>query len=166
MTINVRPATAADLPALATLFHEMEVHYDGPAAAPPESVIREALARHVFARESRVDLLVAEAGSRLLGFAFLSTLFPAAHCTPALFLKDIFVSAGERSRGVGLALMRAVARLAAARNCSRINWNTARDNAAALAFYAKLGARPWDDVVSLRLDGPALARLASEGNGD
>jgi GNAT superfamily N-acetyltransferase len=92
-------------------------------------------------------------------------LFPAARCTPALFLKDLFVSAGARSRGVGLALMRAVARLAVDRGCSRINWNTARDNAGALAFYARLGARPWDDVVSLRVDGAALARLAGEGDG-
>jgi len=155
-------ATAADLPALAALFREMEAHYDGPAAAPAEAEIVAALQRHVFAPEARVDLLVAEAGGRLLGFAFASMLFPAARCTPALFLKDIFVSAGDRSRGVGRALMRAVARLAASRGCSRINWNTARDNAAALAFYAKLGARPWDNVISLRVDGPALARLADE----
>lgn len=161
MAIDVRPATVADLPALVALFHEMEVHYDGPAA-PAETVIRAALERHVFAPEARIDLLVADAGGRLLGFAFLSTLFPAAHCTPALFVKDIFVSARERSHGVGRALMRAVARLALARGCSRVNWNTARDNAAALAFYARLGARPWDDVVSLRLDGAALARLAEQ----
>ena len=161
MTIDVRPATAADLPALVALFHEMEVHYDGPAAAPAEAVIRAALERQVFAPEARIDLLVAESGDGLLGLAFLSTLFPAAHCTPALFVKDIFVSPGARSRGVGRALMRAVARLAVARGCSRVNWNTARDNAAALAFYARLGARPWDDVVSLRLDGAALARLAA-----
>ena len=162
MTITTRLATAADLPALAALFREMEVHYDGPAAAPAEAEIVAALQRHVFAPEARVDLLVAEAGGRLLGFAFASMLFPAARCTPALFLKDIFVSAGDRSRGVGRALMRAVARLAASRGCSRINWNTARDDAAALAFYAKLGARPWDNVISLRVDGPALARLADE----
>lgn len=161
MTIDVRPATAADLPALVALFHEMEVHYDGPAAAPAAAVIHAALERHVFAPEARIDLLVADAAGRLLGLAFVSTLFPAAHCTPALFVKDIFVSAGARSRGVGRALMRAVARLAVARGCSRVNWNTARVNAAALAFYARLGARPWDDVVSLRLDGAALARLAA-----
>lgn len=47
--------------------------------------------------------------------------------------------------------------------CSRVNWNAARDNAGALAFYAGLGARRWDNVVSLRLDGPALVGLAGEG---
>ena len=161
MTLIVRPATAADLPALVALFHEMEVHYDGPAAAPSAAEIRTALERHVFARESRIDLLVAEAEGRLLGFAFVSTLFPAQRCTPALFLKDIFVSADARSRGVGRALMRAIAGLAVSRGCSRINWNASHDNATALAFYAKLGARPWDNVVSLRIDGAALAQLAA-----
>jgi GNAT superfamily N-acetyltransferase len=165
MTITVRSATVADLPALVPLFREMEVHYDGPAVAPSGAEIRAALERHVFARESRIDLLVAEADGRLLGFAFLSTLFPAQRCTPALFLKDIFVRADARSRGVGRALMRAVAGLAVSRGCSRINWNTARDNAAALAFYAGLGARPWDAVVSLRVDGLALAKLAGERDG-
>src|SRR5262245_5721319 len=111
MTIATRPATPADLPALVALFREMEVHYDGPAAAPAEAEIRAALARHVFAPEARVELLVAEGEGRLLGLAFISTLFPAARCTTALFLKDIFVSAEARSRGVGRALMRAVARL-------------------------------------------------------
>src|SRR5215470_783666 len=121
MSIDIRPATPADLPALTALFREMEVHYGGPAAAPMETEIRAALERHVFAPEARVDLLVAEAAGRLLGFAFLSTLFPAQRCTPALFLKDIYVSAGARSRGVGRALMVAAARLAVARGCSRIN---------------------------------------------
>lgn len=162
MTIATRPAKPADLAALTALFREMEVHYDGPAAAPTEAEIRAALERHVFAPEARTELLVAEVDGRLLGFAFISTLFPAARCTPALFLKDIFVSGNERSRGVGRALMRAIARLAVTRGCSRINWNADRDNAAALAFYAKLGARPWDNVLSLRIDGPALARLADE----
>jgi len=43
----------------------------------------------VFAPDSRIDLLVAEAGGRLLGFAFVSRWFPAARCTPALFLRHL-----------------------------------------------------------------------------
>ena len=165
MTIDVRPATAADLPALAALFHEMEVHYDGPAAAPPAAEIRAALERHVFAPDSRVDLLVAEAGGRLLGFAFVSTLFPAARCTPALFLKDIFVSAGERSQGVGRELMRAVARLAVAPRLQPGQLERGPRQYRRSRLLRPLGARPWDGVVSLRLDGAALARLADEGDG-
>jgi GNAT superfamily N-acetyltransferase len=158
---KVRLATANDLPALSTLVHEMEVHYE-QSAAPSEAAVRAALERHVFAAGSAIDVLVAEHDGQLLGLASVSMLFPADLLAPALFMKDIFVGAAFRSRGVGKALMRAVARLAVARGCSRINWNTGRTNSAALAFYARLGARPWEDIVTLRLDGEAMTRLAAE----
>jgi GNAT superfamily N-acetyltransferase len=153
----------ADLPALTALFHEMEVYYEG-AAAPGEAAVRSALERHVFAADSAIHVLVAEGDERLLGFASASLLFPAAMLAPALFLKDIFVTAGARSRGVGTTLLRAVARLAVARGCTRVNWNTGRDNTAALALYRRIGARVWEDVVHLRVDGDALARLAAEAD--
>jgi hypothetical protein len=52
--------------------------------------------------------------------------------------------------------------LAVVRGCSRINWNADRSNATALAFYARIGARIWEDGLTLRLDGDAMARLAAE----
>ena len=162
MTIATRLATAADLPALAALFHEMEAHYEG-AAAMSEAAARDALQREVFAGQGRIDVLVAEAGDRLLGFAFVSTLFPARAGTSALFMKDIFVTAGARSRGVGRALMRAVARLAGSRGCHHVAWNAEQANDRARAFYAGLGARQRNDMVILRLDRATLAKLADEG---
>lgn len=163
MAITVRLATATDLPALVPLFREMELHYEGPAAMS-EAAIRVSLERRVFAAEACAAALVAEEARRLLGYAFVSPLFPAHAGTPALFMMDIFVSAGERSRGVGRALMRAVARRAAASGCSQVSWAVERKNASALAFYASLGARPREDLVHMRLDGAALARLAADGD--
>jgi GNAT superfamily N-acetyltransferase len=162
MAITVRLATAADLPALVPLFREMEVHYEG-SAAMSEAAIRSALERRVFAAEACASALVAEDARRLLGYAFVSPLFPARAGTPALFMMDIFVSARERSRGVGRALMQAVARRAATSGCSRVSWAVERNNASALAFYASLGARPREELVHMRLDGAALARLAADG---
>lgn len=164
MSLRVRLATPADLPALAGLLHEMEIHYEG-AAALAEGVARLALERHVFGAAAGIEILLAEADGRAVGLAFLSPLFPAQDLTPALFLKDIFVSESARLRGVGTALLRATARRALARGCHRVNWNAARDNAAAMAFYAKVGARLWDEVACLRLDGDALARLAAADDG-
>src|SRR5262249_56645538 len=96
MAITVRLATAADLPALAALVREMELHYEGPAAMS-EAAIRSALERRVFAAEACASALVAEEALRLLGYAFVSPLFPAQAGTPALFMMDLFVTASERS---------------------------------------------------------------------
>jgi ribosomal protein S18 acetylase RimI-like enzyme len=160
----VRLATADDLPALTALCHEMEQHYDGHASVG-EDVVREALKEQLFGARRGIDVLVAEADGNLLGLATVSMIFPAARFAPALFMKDIFVSAGVRSCGIGTALLRAVARLAVDRGCSRVDWSAARDNVAALAFYRRLGARVSETAVAFRLDGEAMARLAA-GSGD
>jgi GNAT superfamily N-acetyltransferase len=157
----VRLATAADLPALTALCHEMERHYDGPVAVG-EDAVRQALERQVFGARSGIEILVAEADGALLGLATLATVFPADRFAPALLMKDIYVTASARSRGVGAALLRTVARLAADRGCSRVNLKAPRDKAAALAIYRRLGARVAEEAVVLRLDGDAMARLAAE----
>lgn len=159
MTLNVRLATAADLPALVALFHEMEVQYEG-AAAMSEAAVQSALERRVFA-EACASALIAEEARRLLGYAFVCPLFPAQAGAPALFIMDIFVSASERSRGVGRALMQAIARRAAAGGYIRVSWAVRRNNARALAFYASLGASQREELVLMRLDGDALAQLAA-----
>ena len=161
MTIETRQATAADLPALTALFREMEVHYEGPAAMS-EAAIRSSLERRVFADEPCASALIAEEAGRLLGYAFTCPLYPAPAGKPALFVMDIFVSAAERSRGVGRALMQAVARRAAAGGYSRVSWAVQRANADARAFYASLGATQREELVLMRLDGAALTRLAGE----
>jgi ribosomal protein S18 acetylase RimI-like enzyme len=158
---TIRLATAADLPALTALCHEMERHYDGSAAVGEEAV-RRALKQQVFAGRSGPEVLVAEADGALLGLATVSIVFPADRFAPALFMKDIYVTASARSRGIGTALLRAVARHAVDRGCSRVNWTAARDNTAALAFYRRLGARVSESAVVLRLDGDAMAQLAAE----
>ena len=163
MTITVHLATAADLPLLVPLYREMEVQYEG-LAAMSEAAIRSALERQVFAAEASASALVAEEARRLLGYAFVSPLFPATAGRPALFMMDIFVSAAERSRGVGRALMQAVASRAVAAGCDRVSWAVLRNNARALAFYASLGAQQREELVLMRLDGAALARLATVGD--
>lgn len=153
------------MPALVVLCHEMERHYDGPAAVEAP-VIRRALTQQLSDPRSGAQILVAEADGRLLGLATVSVVFPATRFAPALFMKDIYVAAEARGRGVGTRLMRAVARLAVARGCCRVNWNADRANATALAFYDGIGARIVEEAVTLQLDGQVLARLAAEDSGD
>jgi ribosomal protein S18 acetylase RimI-like enzyme len=66
-----------------------------------------------------------------------------------------------RGRGLGRQMMEAVEECLRARGCPKINLQIRTDNAAALAFYARLGYQT-DDAVSMgkRLveDGPALGK--------
>jgi len=57
------------------------------------------------------------------------------------YLEDLYVDAGVRGRGVGRALIEALAAEGRAAGWLRIYWRTASDNATAHALYDKLARR-------------------------
>jgi len=154
--IEVRPATTPDIPALGRLMAELLAHYD--MTGPDEADVAKALA----AQMPKVEFLLAFEGDDLLGFASFSPLFPGLGLDPQLYMKDLYVAAAARGRGVARALMRALAQTARARGCVRIDWTTDRDNLQAQAAYKALGATHLEERVYYRLDEEAIARLADE----
>ncbi|RXT52531.1 GNAT family N-acetyltransferase [Bosea sp. Tri-44] len=152
--VAVRPCRETDHPALAGLMAEMQAHYGVPC--PPDAEIRAGLAK----RPAGTELLVAEHGDGLIGFAAFSAIYPGPGLKPGFFLKEIYVTETARGLGAGRALLAELARLALARGLRRIDWTAARDNERLLRFYESLGAKPQPEKVFFRLTGEGLARLA------
>jgi GNAT superfamily N-acetyltransferase len=150
----VRPCTESDHPALARLMGEMQAHYRVPC--PSDAEIRDGLA----GRPAGAELLVAEQGGALVGFAAFSAIYPGPGLKAGFFLKEIYVADAARGSGAGRALLAELARLALARGLGRIDWTAARDNERLLRFYESLGAVPQPEKVFFRLSGEGLARLA------
>lgn len=89
----------------------------------------------------RFETLMAEVDGAVIGFA----LFFHNYSTwegMGIYLEDLYVKPAHRGKGVGTALMRAVAETAQARDCARFQWQAIDFNAPAIAYYkSKLGAR-------------------------
>jgi ribosomal protein S18 acetylase RimI-like enzyme len=154
--MEVRPLAVADRPALARLMIEMQQHY--AVAAPHAADIESDLA----SLPAGVEILVAVTGpGDLVGFAGFSTLYPGSILNPQLYLKELYVAERARGQGAGRRLIRALARLAEARGCTRVDWTAERDNPAARGLYDALGARMMEKKICYRLDGDALAAAAS-----
>ncbi|HSE74078.1 MAG TPA: GNAT family N-acetyltransferase [Dongiaceae bacterium] len=151
--ITIRLRMPADDAALARLLIEMQAHYQRPC--PPEETIRADLAN----LPAGVEILVASAGA-IIGFAAVSAIYPGPGLGSGLFLKELFVSKAFRSTGVGVRLLRGVARMARERGHKRVDWTTDRNNPRLLTFYASLGAVAQDDKAFFRLSGDAFAALA------
>jgi GNAT superfamily N-acetyltransferase len=154
--IRIRTAVDADHPALARLFEEMQAYYGG--LCPPRGEIEAALA----GRPAGTEILVAEDGADLAGFAAFSAIYPGPGLAGGLFLKELFVGAAHRGTGHGRALVRAVAAEAVARGLKRVDWTADAGQPRLLAFYRELGAAPKPDKVFFRLDGEALATLGRQ----
>jgi GNAT superfamily N-acetyltransferase len=104
---------------------------------------------------------VAEVEGGVVAFALFFHTFSTFRGQPGLYLEDLFVRPAYRRRGIAKALLATLARLAVARECGRFEWAVLDWNAPAIGFYRALGASPLDDWTVYRLEGDALARLAS-----
>ena len=60
--------------------------------------------------------------------------------------------------------MAALAEIALAAGCSRLEWTTDRDNHGAQAFYQRLGVPPRESKVFYRAEGQALRAIAASGD--
>lgn len=113
-------------------------------------------------------LLAAATGNdgKVLGFAAFFFVHSLVESNPErsrqCTLKELFVSAAARSRGVGKALVSWVARHALEHGCCRIDWPVDAANHRGIAFYEGLGAERQSERLSHRLSGERMSRLASE----
>ncbi len=158
--LTLRLAGEVDAPALAELMIEMQAHYN--SSRPPRAELDARLRR----LPSGAEIMLAERDGRLAGFAAFSAIFPGPDLVGGFFLKELYVSAADRSAGVGLALMAALAALAEARGLGRIDWTVGKDNLAAIEFYDRLGGQAQDDRHFYRLTGSALAALGARSTSD
>ncbi len=135
--ITVSPAAPGDAPAIAGLLEELGEFYGTPAAGPLDQRVAQ-VGQALFGGPPAGYALLAREEPALAGLAAYSFLWPAIGPTRSLYLKELYVPAAYRGRGVGRLLMRAVFEAAARHGCSRVEWTTDVSNTGAQAFYARL----------------------------
>jgi ribosomal protein S18 acetylase RimI-like enzyme len=158
VTVTVREARAADADAICALSRALSLE-EGCVETPlcPEDVVREG-----FGRRPRFRVLLAEHSGGAVGYALFYPSYDTDHAARGCYLQDLYVAPQGRRRGVGRALMAAVARACAADGGHYLFWNARPQNAAGRAFYRSIGARE-EPVLTLSLQPDALHRLAAEG---
>lgn len=157
--LNIRPATGADAPTIASLVRELAVYekLEQEAKARPEDFLRE-----LESPNPVIHVLIAEWNGQAAGFALYFFNFSTFVGRPGLYLEDLFVRPEQRSHGIGRALLRALARVAEQRGCGRMEWAVLDWNEPALRFYKSLDARQMNEWIIHRLTPVEIARLAAE----
>jgi len=154
----VRPAVAADVPFLLQCIRELA---EFEQLQHQLDLSAERLQQHLFGAVPTCAALVASVVGEPVGFALYFTSYSTFRTQPCLYLEDLYVQPAHRGCGAGLALLRALAAVAIARGCPRLDWSVLDWNAGAISFYERQGARLLPDWRICRLDGDALAALAS-----
>ena len=126
---------------------------------PPDDAEAARLLSWIFDTQ-KLEALVAEVDGTIQGIAlFYETPGSTFRARPFLYLEDLVVSEAARSRGVGEALMAALAEQALARNAWRLQWAVLDWNERAIQFYDRIGAKP-DDWLHYGLGEAEIRKLA------
>lgn len=163
---QLRAAAPHDVPAIVGLITELA---EFEQLTHLLEVTPEKLAPQLFGARPAAEALVAElpgeggAAGRVVGFALFFTNFSTFLARPGLYLEDLYVQPAQRGAGIGQALLRRLAALAAERGCGRFEWSVLDWNANAIRFYEKMGATVMPDWRICRVTGPALQALADAG---
>ena len=154
----IRPATRDDVPTLIGLIRDLATYEREPDAVEVDEHL---LADALFADAPVVFAHVADDDGVVLGMTVHFRNFSTWTGRLGIYLEDFYVRPEARGRGVGTALLTALADEARAQGYARIDWSVLRWNKMAIGFYESLGAVPMDEWIGYRLSGEALAALGS-----
>jgi GNAT superfamily N-acetyltransferase len=157
MAVTVRKAVVEDAATVVRLVHEFE-RENGKREV--KLTVADLLADG-FGGRPRFRVLLAEDAGRALGYALFFPSYDTEYAAKGLYLQDLYVVPEGRQRGVGRALMAAVAHACEADGGCYLFWNAHEANHAARAFYRRIGGRE-EPVVTLSLQPDALRRLAAK----
>jgi GNAT superfamily N-acetyltransferase len=157
--LNIRSATGADAPLIASLVRELA---DYEKLLPEARATAADFQRELDAANPVIRVLIAEWDGKAAGFALYFFNFSTFVGRPGLYLEDLFVRPELRSHGIGRALLSALARVAKQRECGRMEWAVLDWNEPALKFYQSLDARQMKEWIIHRLTPVEIGRLAAE----
>jgi GNAT superfamily N-acetyltransferase len=156
-TLSIRRATLADVPLVLSFVKDLaEFEKLSHLVAATEPVIAEEL----FGPNSHTEVLLGYSGSEAVAFAVYFHNFSTFLGRKGLYLEDLYVRPALRRRGFGRAMLLQVARIAAERNCGRLEWSVLDWNEPAIFFYEQLGATIMHEWKLVRVTGDALDKLA------
>ncbi|HEV8616509.1 MAG TPA: GNAT family N-acetyltransferase [Methylomirabilota bacterium] len=153
--VRVRPPRADEAALLAEMANDLNDHV-GVHGRPftPERILGDG-----FGPQAAFTPLVAELDGAVVGYVFFAMGYSTDLAARSMWLHDIFVSPAARGRGVGHALMAAVAAETVRGGGVSIEWGVHAANAGALEFYRRLGASG-AEVRIMGVSGERLRALA------
>ena len=156
----IRPAVPADVPVIARLIRDL-AEYERLADKVVLDVAK--LGDHRFGPRPYAEVLLAEDGGGVVGLALFFHNYSTFGGRPGIYLEDLFVEPASRGKGLGKALLLALARLAAERDCCKVEWSVLKWNEPSIRFYESLGAKPMDEWAVYRLDAATIQGLSGKG---
>ena len=168
-SLNLRPATPADVPQILAFIRDLATYEREPDAVHATEAD---LLRDGFGATKRFDCLIAElsepptgnlqpaTNNLAVGFALYFHNYSTWRGHAGIHIEDLYVRPEHRGKGIGKALLTRVAAIAVAEGCSRLQWDVLEWNTPAIGFYQQMGAQMLTDWRTMRVTGEGLHTLS------
>ncbi len=168
--IVIRVPTIDDVPAFLGFIRD---HAEYEKLAHEVVATETALRTTLFGARPAAEVLIAELANHgdadplhsqptPVGFALFFQSYSTFLAKPGLYLEDLFVRPAARGRGVGSALLAALAKITLERDYGRSEWSVLDWNEPALKVYRAVGAVPMSEWTVQRMTGAPLVALAAK----
>jgi ribosomal protein S18 acetylase RimI-like enzyme len=154
----IRPARLEDAELVAVFVAELAEQQGDPT----EHISVEAFKRDAFRPSPEFEVLLAESGGAVVGYALFHLSYEPSYSARGVYLCDLYARPTARRQGIGRALAAAVAGRAKALGRSYVWWVSKPWNEIALAFYRSLGVESVP-VLAHALTFEKFEALAAEG---
>ena len=153
----IRHARVEDSEQIHNLIVELAIYEKEPdAVTATVEQIRETL----FNENPVASCHVAEIDGEIVGIAIWFLNYSTWLGKAGLYLEDLFVKPEFRGRGLGLELMRTLAKFCVENGFERFQWWVLDWNEPSIEFYKSIGAQAMDEWTVYRLSGQDLVNFA------
>ncbi|ARV60911.1 GNAT family N-acetyltransferase [Nostocales cyanobacterium HT-58-2] len=145
----IRYANVSDISTIMELI-QLKAEFDGCpnlVEATPKK-----LEDTLFCENPLAFVLLAEMKGNIIGFATYHQIYSTFLAQPGIWLDDLYIKAEYRRLGVGEALIKYLCQITQKIEGKRIDWIVKVNNAPAIKFYEKMGAKIIQQVRLCRLD--------------
>jgi len=154
----INSATEPDVPILLAMIRELA---EFERLTHELEVTAESLRAALFGERPVAAALLARVDGFPAGYAVYYHTFSTFVGRPGIFLDDIYVRPEFRKRGIGRALLEAVAKIGMEIGGGRFEWIALRWNENAFRFYRSLGAKVMDEWALLRMNSREVKNLVA-----
>jgi len=155
---TINSATESDVPILLAMIRELA---EFERLAHEVEVTADSLRAALFGERPVAAALLARMDDFPAGYAVYYHTFSTFVGRPGIFLDDIYVRPEFRKRGIGRAMLEAVAKIGMDIGGGRFEWIALRWNENAFSFYRSLGAKVMDEWALLRMNSREVGNLVA-----
>lgn len=154
--MNIRKATAEDMPRVLELIQELAEYEKEPDAV---DITVDDLIRDGFSSPPLFNVLIAEHNNETIGMALYYNRY-STWKGKTIHLEDLIVSKNSRGTGAGMALYKEIMKIAKEQKVKRVEWVVLNWNEPAINFYNKTGATVLKDWYTVQIDEKGINNLS------